>query len=92
MSAAGWPPDGPLTRWALDTLAGQGEPAALEMRRVREEESRRCAERAEELRVVRDLHEVCGMCPYAIAREIGVSCEMVRRRLDAAGVPRRRWR
>jgi hypothetical protein len=92
MSAAAWPPDGPLTQWALVALESQGDEEAARVRREREEESRRVAQRAEDLRVVRDLHEVCGLCVWGLARELGVSCEVVRERLIAAGVPERRWR
>ena len=92
MSAQAWPPPGALTDWLLGALSEQGDEAAREMQQAREEESRQVAQRAEELRVVRDLHDVCGMCVWGIARELGVSCEVVRERLTAAGVKRREWR
>ena len=80
MSGAAWPPDGPLTRWALGKLEERGE------------DVEELSDELEARRVAKDLHDVCGMCVYGIAREMGVGAEEARRLLDAAGVPRREWR
>lgn len=81
MSAGHWPPDGPLTRWALGKLEEQGDEVAEEV-----------SEELERQRVARDLHDVCGLCVFGIAREMGVGSEEVRRLLTAAGVKEREWR
>ena len=81
MSAGSWPPPGPLTRWALDRLEARGDAVAVEV-----------SEELERQRVARDLHDVCGLCVYGVAREMGVGCEEVRRLLTAAGVDEREWR